>query len=153
MSVDAAAPNHAKALNALADPRLRDDWFAIAWSREVEPQQLLARRDRRARERNSRQRWPQCDFNPSGHRHSWSDHRSLPGEHDHPVARGSQVALCGMTVAVSYARFTSTNNPLPCASAASSLSKICASAQCLRPSLRTIQPSILMGAPDGMGRR
>jgi len=45
MSVDAAsAPIHTEALNALGDPTLRNDWFALAWSREVQPQQLLSRR-------------------------------------------------------------------------------------------------------------
>ena len=44
MSLDASAPIHAAALNALGDPALRNDWFALAWSREVQARQPLPRR-------------------------------------------------------------------------------------------------------------
>ena len=48
---------------------------------------------------------------------------------------------------------TSMNSPLPCASTSPASSRIFASAQCLRPSLRVMRPSMRMAAFDFTGRR
>ena len=52
-----------------------------------------------------------------------------------------------------YWDFTSTKRPFPLARAFPAPSRIFASAQCLRPSLRTKIPSSRIGAPEGTGRR
>jgi phenylpropionate dioxygenase-like ring-hydroxylating dioxygenase large terminal subunit len=44
MAADAALSIATRPVSQLADPFLKQEWFAVAWSREIEPGRLLARR-------------------------------------------------------------------------------------------------------------